>query len=226
MWVGHVGWQRLSRLAAAGAMTFLVLAPWVIPNLVRFNDPVLMSTNDGSTLIGANSPQTYSGPAIGFWSLEYAGAIDIDGLDQSEVSGVYRRAAVDYVQENLSQVPGVALARVGRVWSVFRPFQMADFNQGEGRELWASYLALISFWMLLPLAAVGWRHVGKDVWRWPFAAMVVQVTFVGAVFYGIPRFRVPAEVAIVVLAAVGLSWVANLGTCRNRPTFSSPPSSS
>ena len=61
MWVTHRGRQRLGRLAACGAMTVLVLAPWVVPNLVRFNDPVLMSTNDGSTLIGANSPQTYSG---------------------------------------------------------------------------------------------------------------------------------------------------------------------
>jgi len=226
MWVSHAGRQRLGRLAAAGAMSALVLVPWVVPNLVRFNDPVVMSTNDGSTLIGANSPQTFSGSAIGFWSLEYANAIDVEGLDQSEVSGVYRRAAVDYVRDNFSRVPAVAAARVGRVWSVFRPFQMADFNQGEGRELWASYLALIGFWMLLPLAALGWRHADRQVWRWPFAAMVVQVTFVGAVFYGIPRFRVPAEVALVVLAAVGLSWVANLGTCRHRPTSSSPPSSS
>ncbi len=220
MWVSHEGRRRVSRLMIAGAMSVLVLAPWVLPNLVRFNDPVVMSTNDGSTLIGANSPQTFSGSAIGFWSLEYANTIDVEGLDQSEVSGVYRRAAVDYVRGNLSQVPVVVAARVGRVWSVFRPFQMADFNQGEGRELWASYLALVGFWMMLPLAVFGWRQLDPTVWRWPFVAMIVHVTFIGAAFYGIPRFRVPAEVALVVLAAVGLSTLANLGTCRNRPTSS------
>jgi len=225
-WVAHVGRVRLSRLAVIGAVSALVLAPWVVPNLFRFNDPVVMSTNDGSTLIGANSPQTYRGSAIGFWSLEYSESLDTAGLDQSEVSGVYRRAAADYVKQNLGQVPAVVAARVGRVWSVFRPFQMADFNQGEGRELWASYLALVGYYLMIPMALLGWRRLRDDIWHWPFVAMIVHVTLIGAAFYGIPRFRVPAEVVLVVLAAVGLSWLANLGACRHRPTSSSPQSSS
>jgi len=225
-WVAHVGWERLTRLAAIGGVSMLVLAPWVVPNLVRFNDPVVMSTNDGSTLIGANSPQTFRGSAIGFWSLEYSESINTEGLDQSEVSGVYRRAAVDYLTQNVTQVPAVVAARVGRVWSVFRPLQMADFNQGEGRELWASYLALIGYYLTIPLALLGWRRLREDTWRWPFTAMIIHVTLIGAAFYGIPRFRVPAEVVLVVLAAVGLSWLANLGACRHRLISSSPPSSS
>ncbi len=226
VWTSHRGRDRLVRLALIGATTGLVLGPWVIPNLVRFNDPVVMSTNLGSTLIGANSPQTFSGPAIGFWSLEHAQGINVDGLDQSEVSNVYRRDAVDYVRDHLSQVPAVVAARVGRVWSLYRPFQMAGFNQGEGRELWASNLALIAFYMIVPLAILGWQQLDAETWRWPFVAMVVHVTLVAAVFYGIPRFRTPAEVALVVLAATGLSWLANLGVCRHRPTSSSQRSSS
>ncbi len=212
VWVSHSGFTRLTRVVAITAVSGLILAPWVIPNLIRFNDPVVMSTNDGSTLIGANSPQTFSGPAIGFWSLEFSQGIDVAGLDQSEVAGTYRRAAVDYVGDHLSNVPAVAAARVGRVWSVFRPLQMADFNQGEGRELWASYLALLGFYLAIPFAVLGWRRLDSDIWRWPLVAVAVQVNLIAVAFYGIPRFRVVAEVALVVLAAVGLSRVLNLGS--------------
>ena len=64
MWVTHPGWRdRVLRSVAAVAVVAIVIAPWVVPNLVRFDEPVVMSTNDGLTLIGANSPQTYSGDA-------------------------------------------------------------------------------------------------------------------------------------------------------------------
>ena len=205
VWVSHGGLKRLTRLVMISTVSGLILAPWVIPNLVRFNEPVVMSTNDGLTLIGANSPQTFSGPAIGFWSLEYAQAIDVSGLDQSEAAGTYRRAASEFVGDNLSRVPAVAAARLGRVWSIFRPLQMADFNQGEGRELWASYLALFGFYLAIPFAVLGWRSLGRDTWRWPFVALAIQVSLVAVAFYGIPRFRIAAEVALVALAAVGVS---------------------
>ncbi len=226
MWVSHsIIRVKLARVLIAGAVVAMVIAPWVIPNLVRFNDPVVMSSNDGQTLLGANSPQSYNGGAVGFWTLEYAESFDVSGLDQSEVSGVYRRAAFDYMGDHLTDLPRVVVTRVGRLWSVYRPFQMADWNQGEGRELWASYLALVAFMVVVPLAALGWRRSDpRVVWRWPFMALFIQVTLVGAAFYGIPRFRVPAEIGLIVLAAVGLSWVANLGTCRHRPMSSSPPS--
>ncbi len=226
MWVSHsIIRVKLARVFIAGTVVAVVIAPWVIPNLVRFNDPVVMSTNDGQTLLGANSPQTYNGRDVGFWTLEYSESFDVSGLDQSEVSGVYRRAAFDYMGDHLSELPRVVVIRVGRLWSVYQPFQMADWNQGEGRELWASYLALVGFSVVVPLAAVGWRRSDPSVvWRWPFMALFIQVTLVGAAFYGIPRFRVPAEIGLIVLAAVGLSWAANIGTSRHRTVSSSPPS--
>jgi hypothetical protein len=38
----------------------------------------------------------------------------------------------------------------------------------------------------------------------PLVAMPVLVVIVTAVFYGLPRFRLPAEITIVVLAAAAL----------------------
>ena len=228
VWATHRDWaERIARLVAAGFVTALVIAPWVVPNLFRFDEPVTMSTNDGLTLVGANSPQTYEGSAIGFWSLEHAESLrptipELDGADQSVESRIWREEAVAFIRDHLDDQPRVVAARLGRLWSVYRPLQMSDWNTGEGREEWASNLGVIAFYTVVPLAAVGWWRLGRDrATRWPLA---VLVTIVGALFYGIPRFRVPAEVGIVVAAAVGLAWLTSLGACPRPRTSSSPPS--
>jgi hypothetical protein len=235
MWMAHPGSvRRLTRLAISGAAVVVVISPWVVPNLVRFEEPVLLSTNDGTTLLGANNPDTYGGDAIGFWTLNANTEIDDDGLDQSEVSRLLRDDAVEFIGDNLSDLPAVVTARIGRVWSIYRPLQMAEWNTGEGRERWVSHLALAAWFVVVPLAAVGWWRLRRDgVATWTLGATLVHVSIVAALFYGIPRFRVPAEIALVVWAAVGICALSSLATCRHRttpspsePTFSSPPSSS
>ena len=223
VWVTHQEVRtRLMRAGVAAGVAGALLLPWVIPNMVRFEEPVLLSTNDGLTLAGANNPQTYSGDAIGFWTIEHAEAtVDVSGLDQSEASRVLRDAAVDHATDNVSRWPTVVAARVGRVWSIYRPLQMLDWNKGEGREVWASMLALGGYLALLPAAAFGWWTLRRDGgYTWPFTALIVQVTMVGALFYGLSRFRVTAEIALVVLAAVALSrlmaWRAGTPPQRSR----------
>ncbi len=233
VFLSHSRWrERFQALVVSGALAVLVISPWVIPNLVRFDEPVFMSTNDGITLIGANSPQTYTGEAIGFWSLEYAdrlgaGIPELQKADPSEQSRIWRDEAFRFIGDNLDDQPRVMAARLGRLWSVFRPLQMSDFNTGEGRETWASNLAFVGFWVAAPLALIGWWRLGRDrLTRWPFAILAVHVSLVGALFYGIPRFRVPAEIAVVVCAATAIHWLSSLGRCPPRPISSSPPSSS
>jgi 4-amino-4-deoxy-L-arabinose transferase-like glycosyltransferase len=197
--------DRLRSLATTAVVSGLVIAPWVVPNLVRFDRPVLLSTNDGITLVGANCDRTYE-DVVGFWDLECAPPVQ---GDQSVQSGEYRRLAVDYARDHLDRVPAVVAARIGRVWSAYHPFDMAFVNQGEGREPWASRLGVWSYWALLPFVAAGWwilRQRRRPTW--PLVAPFVMVTIVAAAFYGITRFRVPAEVSIVVLAAVAVDrWL-------------------
>ena len=202
---------RLRHITVATTLALLLLAPWVVPNLVRFDEPVVLSTNDGLTLIGANSPQTYSGEATGFWSLEYQQALapaipELAGADQSVVSRVWRDEALTFITENFEDQPRVMFARLGRLWSVYRPLQTIDFNKGEGREVWASNLALVGMALIAPFSLLGWHRLGRDgLERWPLAVLSVHVSIIAVLFYGIPRFRVPAEVGLVVLAAVAVA---------------------
>jgi 4-amino-4-deoxy-L-arabinose transferase-like glycosyltransferase len=224
--VGDQAWAaRLGRLALAGAVALATVAPWIGYNLARFEEPTTLSTNDGLTLLGANCDQVYRGPATGFWSLECGLAVSTEG-DPSQVSARQRDAAFDYIGSHKRDLPRVMLVRVGRVWSLYAPDQMAWLNQGEGRERWASWAGFWSFLALAPAAVAGavvLRRRGVAIW--PLAATAVLVTVTAALFYGIVRFRVPAEVATVVLAAVALDagW-RRLADRHRSPTPAPAPS--
>ena len=78
---------------------------------------------------------------------------------------------------------------MARVWGIYRPAQMVYANQGEGRESWASWVAMYESWDAVP----GQRLVGGAVlWRRrqpvaPYIATGVLVTLTAALFYGIVR---------------------------------------
>lgn len=195
-------WRRMALVAAFGA---LALAPWSLWNLTRFEEPVAVSTNDGLTLLGSNCDPSY-GDGLGFWHLQCAPPVP---GDQSEVSSEYRRMAVEYVGEHLDEVPEVVAARLGRAWGLYRPMDQVYLNQGEGRPIGASRLAMWSWYPLAAFAAAGAvvLHRRRGPW-WPLLLPFVTVTVTVVLTYGIPRFRLPAEVAAIVLAAVAIEAVA------------------
>ena len=197
---------KLARLAVAGGLAVLLAAPWTLYNLSRFTEPVLFSTNDGLTLVGANCQKVYEGSPIGFWWLPCAFEVEVPaGADQSEESKVYRDVALDFIGDHTRDLPRVVAARVGRVWGVFSPEQMVFFNTGEGRERPASWAGILSWWVVAPLSVGGALVLRRRrVALWPLLSTAVAVTVTAMLFYGITRFRVPYEVAAVVLSGVAL----------------------
>jgi len=71
--------DRLKVATVAGLVGALVLAPWVVHNLTRFEHPVLLSNGAGSVLMVANCDSyaedtgeyrgTYRGTYVGYWSI-------------------------------------------------------------------------------------------------------------------------------------------------------------
>jgi 4-amino-4-deoxy-L-arabinose transferase-like glycosyltransferase len=196
--------RRLGLLAVSVVLAGAVAALWVVPNLVRFDEPVLFSTNDGLTLCGANVDSVYYGRGIGLWSLECAFRPVPEG-DRSVKSNALRKDAFEYIGDHTKRVPVVVLARVGRVWSVWDPSGMVRYNENEDRDRVVSWLGFATFWLLVPVAAYGalvLHH--RRVSLTPLLSQVVMVTIIAAATYGLVRFRVPAEVSIVVLAGVAI----------------------
>ena len=204
-------------LAVVGIMAAtVVVSPWVVRNLVTFKDPTYLSTGDGGLLLGANCDATYHGPELGYWSLPCSVAVKSD-KDPSVVSARQDHAAVTYVRDHKSRLPVVVAARVGRIWDLYEPFQTARFDAVEGRPVAEADAGIIVFWLLAPLAIAGFVVLGRrQRTRWPLVMPAVLVTGLAAAAYGIIRFRAPAEVSIVVLAAVALDagwrhWSARRG---------------
>jgi len=196
--------QRLRLMVVSLAATVVAVTPWIVPNLVRFDKPVLFSTNDGLTLCGANLDPVYYGSGTGLWALDCA-FLERPPGDKSVQSNHLRHRAVEYVEDHLTRVPVVVAARVARVWSAWDPAAMARYNEDEGREYVVSWLGVIAFWVMAPFAV--WGAVllrRRRVALTPLLAQVVMVTLTAALVYGLIRFRVPAEITLVVLTAVAI----------------------
>jgi 4-amino-4-deoxy-L-arabinose transferase-like glycosyltransferase len=207
------GWRaRVAVVGVAGVAALAVLAPWLAYNASRFEERVLVSGSADSAFAGANCDTTYSGPGLGGWSTDCFARHSNQELEESVYSSRLRADARAYVSDHVADVPKVAVARVGRLWGVFRTGQGVTLDELQNRPRAVSWAALASLAVLAPLAVAGavrLRRLGRPVVL--LAAMPVMVTVVAAGFYGNPRFRVPADLALVVLAAVAVGWSGGRG---------------
>jgi 4-amino-4-deoxy-L-arabinose transferase-like glycosyltransferase len=203
-----LAWRRWRQLALAGAAAVVVLAPWTIRNLATFDKPFVISTNGEAIWAGANCQRTYYTDQIGAWVFACYGSRPAG--DESEQALVYRDRGLRYMRHHSGRLPAVVAARLGRLWDVYRPWtQGTFFSATEGRRPRATHVALVVYWLLLPLAIAGallLRRRRRELWI--LLAPVLMVTLVAAATYGTTRFRMAAEPSIVLLAAVALQAAA------------------
>ena len=183
----------------------LTVSPWVAFNLARFERPVTLTTNDGTTLLGSYCDPTFYGDEIGGWSLFCV--VDDDpryGMDEepSLRSQRQRSQAVEYAKANVTRLPVVVAARVGRTLDVYGLDRLVAQDVGEERYRWASWAGIVMWWGLAVAALFGVTSVGRRD-RWLLAIPVVAVLVTTVVFYGAHRIRSSMEPTVVVLAAVG-----------------------
>lgn len=232
--------QRVGWIAASAAAVVLVVGPWVGANMVRFADATTLSTNDGLTLLGTNCDPAWKGPGKGLWVLQCIGAVDStgDGVDDwtktergldrlgdlpdwSVVSSKYRTAALRYLREHLGELPSVVMVREGRLWGVYKVGGMVFYNTGEGREDWASWAAAIAWWVVAVPGLAGLLLLRREERpAWPLVVQLGAAALVGAVFYGLWRFRIGADAAMVISAAATVVWLGERFSGRRRKPVS------
>jgi hypothetical protein len=232
-----------------GATCLVVILPWWVRNLTTFSEPVFLATGHGSVLQSANCDQTYSGPYLGYWSIDcivanrppqnaeqraLAADPKVPGLayllaqdprDESIPDVRARDKALHYIREHLTRAPLVAAARVGRVFGVFRVEQQVNFDVFfERRGHWPSWAGT---WMYYALAAISiYALVVMRRRRLPISpmiAIVIMVIFSSAVAIGITRYRVGVDVMLVVLGGVGLDALGRHLRPESAPTDSARP---
>jgi Dolichyl-phosphate-mannose-protein mannosyltransferase len=237
--VGDDRGRRVRLLVVGGGVGVVVMAPWVIRNLVQFDQPVLLSDGAGYVVEIANCDETYSGPHLGYWDL----ACDRDsswivqpdlrpGMTDEEVEQARfdaglanarleaenekakRQVGTDYIRAHRGRFPIVVAARIGRMWELYRPVQGVDLNTFfERRGRASSEAALASYYVLLALSILGLVVLRRRrITVVPFVAIAVMVSFAAALSFGITRYRVGADVALTVLAGVALDAIVRRGT--------------
>ena len=215
----RTGKERLRHLALAGATAIVLIGPWVGWNLTRFEDPVTLSTAPGPVLDTASCDATYYGDQMGYYAAcfrieDYAAEegltvpeaeAQLQAFDESQRAAVAGARAQTYIRDHLDRLPVVMAARVGRLWELYRPAQNVRFNwQLEARGERTSQLALVSYYALIPFAIGGvvvLRRRGQPIS--PLVGMAVMISVTAAWTFGTTRYRIPADVALVVGAAVG-----------------------
>ena len=207
------------------AVTVLVIAPWCLRNSLEFDRPVGVTTGDGAALAGSNTPTTFFGDRIGTW--DFGGlALALparERTDEAKDGERLREKGLEYARDHSGRLPLVMAARVGRTWLVypFDPDAKVRYNAlAEARRRGPEWATLLMAWAVTLLAIAGAIVLRRrGAWLAPFIAPVVLVTIVSLLFYGGPRFREAADVALVLLAAAALVelWSRRSGAGAARP---------
>jgi 4-amino-4-deoxy-L-arabinose transferase-like glycosyltransferase len=211
--------ERAKRGGIAILTAVIVMAPWLARNYLTFSaHPVGVSTASGFVIEISNCDQTYgivpSGGEtpptdvdkfLGYWAPE-CDRTPWPAGDETVVNAAKQKAGVDYILAHKSRFPVVVAARIGRIWDVWRPGQSYDFNRFfERRGDWPTIGGMAMYYPLLIASVAGLVVLRRRRQTLvPYLAIFAVTTFTAAISFGITRYRVGADVALTVLAAVAV----------------------
>lgn len=211
LWRAPLAWRdRFLRLAVAGAACVLCLLPWVVRNNMVMEEFVTLSNGSGTVLVQSNCDDVYYGARIGFWSLRCGDPQPYgpngELLDESERDIVVRERALEYISTHKTRLVTVVVPlRVGRMLGLYQPWEQVRLDIGEGRPTVAAWMGFWQYVVLVPIAAAGaviqWRR------RQPVLVLglwIPMAMFTAASTFGMTRYRIAAEVSVVLFAALAL----------------------
>ena len=197
---------RRLRLAAPFVVTAaLVVAPWVVRNTRAFDRP-LLTTNEGTTLMGANCDKTYYGDEVGGFTATCL-TPSPPGETPGETNDRRRSEAFTYVRAHRGRAVVVAGARLLRTVGFY------DIEEGarlQGRERGLQTAGIVAFYPLLLAGIAGAVALFRRRQRLALAVVLAPIAvsiLTAAATYGLIRVRHVAEVSLVALAGVALARV-------------------
>jgi hypothetical protein len=199
-WAAGAARGRRTMLSAALVVACaVVLAPWTIRNFDAFDHPVVVSTNEGFLWAMANCDQTYSGPDLGFASLNC-----LPGkhpLNEAIYAAGARRKGLNYAADHALDLPRVMGVRLLRTWGFWQPFRI----KAEGVPHTVNDVSVVSDWVLLAAAIAGIVLLRRRrAPLWIIVSPIVMVCLVTILGHGLARYRYAAEPSLMVLAAVAV----------------------
>ena len=143
--------------------------------------------------------------------------------DASELDAFHRSHALEYIGDNLSRYPLVMLVRLARMFGVHEPMDtITKAYSGFSAKAYSGFsppwlrwhqLGQVLYTLLLIPTAVGahtLRRNGKPLT--PLLSVLLAVAVTAALAFAVPRYRVPVDIIVIVLASVAFAhWPKNKG---------------
>ena len=167
----------------------LVLLPWSIASSDRTGELVVFSSNTATE--STNCASTYSGPLVGYWDPNCEGTSD---------------SGFRYIREHWTELPRVMVFRLGRLLDVYRTEQNGRISTLiDGREITVTRYGQVLYFATIPFAIAGAVVLRKrGVPLAPLGGVVLTAVLTAMLVHGEIRFRVAAEVVMVLLAGCAL----------------------
>jgi len=198
--------KRFALTGIAAAVAIAMLAPWVVRNLTSFEQPTYLAAGPGYVFEIGNCDQTYSGDYLGYWHLACDDGSAWPNGDESTIGKAKFDHAWSYISSHLSEQPKVVAARVGRLFGLFKPIHTVNSDVVfERRVKVFTRIGLFANYLVMAAAIAGAFVLRRRKFTLiPFLAVVATAVITAAVSFGITRYRIGADVAMLVMATVAL----------------------
>lgn len=218
--------EKVRQTVLCGVAGLILISPWLVYNNLRFEKPVTISAVTGTVMIAGACDGAWTGESLGYWVNCFDEELiaelkeDLPGswpdneadrvtYDESVLDEWNRSQALEYYTDNWQRFPKVALARMGRSLELYRVSHTLRMQYTvEGRWEEPSTLGLGLYYALIPFTVIGalvLRRRGERLT--PLLAMWPMIMFAAAITFGLTRYRVPIDIAMIVMSAVALSWI-------------------
>jgi 4-amino-4-deoxy-L-arabinose transferase-like glycosyltransferase len=206
----------------------LAVAPWIVRDAAEFGRFVPLTTSAGIATAGTYNEDSYDDSGShGAWRNPqvvpaFTPLFVTPGIDEAEVDATLRRRARDFAWQHPAYVAEAS------AWNLLRLFEITGGSvvdaHGEtvderGIGSATPTAERIALAIAVILAAIGLvamvrsrpREAGRPprIPRGPFFLWLVPILMIliAAPIAGLPRYRLPADPFLLILAAIGLAWL-------------------
>jgi hypothetical protein len=130
--------------------------------------------------------------------------------DESVRDKEYRSRGIDYATEHKGRLFGnIIPKRIARLWGFYSPIEQLRADKlVEGRNFRLSLIGLFQYYALIPLSIFGLIRLKKKQGSLlPLLTIPLISTLLAAASMGTTRYRVSAEISLIIFAAFGIQFL-------------------
>jgi 4-amino-4-deoxy-L-arabinose transferase-like glycosyltransferase len=223
VWTLRPPWRGRALIAPllVVAATVAVILPWTVRNEVEFGRLIPITSSNGFALTGTYNKVSYEDPEFtAAWRTptilpEFDSLYATPGIDEATLDAELRRQAVSFAWDHPGYVAEATAVNLLRLFAIAEDSVVGAGDQPVTQRGIGSADPLserIGLAIAVLLAVVGVVAIARSaaprgplfLWLVPLAAIAVT-----APVAGLPRYRVPADPFILILAAIGSLYLAD-----------------